>query len=87
MNRLKTSNKQIQPIKIKKQQHSIGLKQEQMNKTYLEFYMEWKWKMKMKSRKTYVVEAREEEHATWKVNGLQDEGRLPPLKSSQRLKR
>jgi len=35
--------------------------------------MEWKWKKKMKSWKTYVVEAREEEYATWKVNRLQDE--------------
>ena len=27
----------------------------------------------MNDRKTYVVEAREEIHATWKVNRLQDE--------------
>jgi len=34
--------------------------------------MEWKWNWKMNDGKTYVVEAREEVHATWKVNRLQD---------------
>jgi len=30
----------------------------------------------------YVVEAREEEHTTWKVNRLQDERRMSPPESS-----
>jgi len=44
-----------------------------MSKTCFEFDMEWKWNYKMNDRETYVVEAREEEHATWKVNRFQDE--------------
>jgi len=48
--------------------------------------MEWKWNWKMNDRKTYVVEAREEVHAIWKViDSKMSEGcrHLRALKESQ----
>ena len=68
-NRLESRNNNILPSEIKNK----------WTRYVLEFDMEWKWKKKMKSWKTYVVEAREEEYATWKVNRLQDEWRLSLL--------
>jgi len=60
LDRLESSKKAYELIRITKQSKTTYWNQEQMNKTYLEIDIEWKWNWKMKDRKTYVVEAREE---------------------------